>query len=483
MGGRHSPGRNSSVTRNAVTHSSLSACRNSLKECVQANLFAGNEFCARGNRRIDSTSLTAGEAMKLIWFSHFVPFPPRGGNLQRSFNLIRQASRSHEVQLLALNLQGESVAQIEEDRRALKQYCESVEIYNLPFHWRGARWWLEATCSPRFSRPFSCRALFSNAILARWERLLSAHPGALLHFDSIDLALYATSAGNFARVLNHHNCESAMAYRQAANEKNLIQRVYMQQQAAKLAAEERSLCASFNVNTVVSEQDRKLLEAIQPNGRYHVVENGVDTEYFKPAAADPEAHTAIFTGLLGWGPNISAMEFMVRSVWPKVKERFHDARLYLAGKHPPERLLAWPKEDSSIVVIPNPEDMRPWLARASISVCPILEGGGTRLKILDALAMGKPVVSTIIGCEGLRVTHGKDILVADTPEDFAAQIAQLFENAELRRRIGVAGRQLVEEEYSWEVIGRQLEDAYRCAAQNDPRLGAHESGARQKTQR
>jgi len=401
--------------------------------------------------------------VKLIWFSHFVPFPPRGGNLQRSFNLIRQASRSNEIHLLALNLQGEPRAQTEEYAEALRQYCKSVEICGLPFPWRGARWWFEAAGSPAFSRPFSSRALFSKTILARWEMLLDAHPDALLHFDSIDLALYADSARNFRKVLNHHNCESAMAYRQAANEKNPIQRMYMRQQAAKLAADERTLCASFNVNVVVSDQDRKLLEAIQPDGRYYVVENGVDTDYFKPTADDPEPHTAIFTGLLGWGPNISAMEFLVRSVWPKVKERFHDARLYLAGKNPPEHVLAWPKEDSSIVVIPNPDDMRPWLARASVSVCPILEGGGTRLKILDALAMAKPVVSTTIGCEGLRVTHGKEILVADAPGNFADAIARLFESVELRGRIGAAGRELVEREYSWEVIGRQLEDAYAVA--------------------
>jgi glycosyltransferase involved in cell wall biosynthesis len=404
--------------------------------------------------------------MKLIWFSHFVPFPPRGGNLQRSFNLIRQASRSHEIHLLALNLQGERRVQTEEYAGALGQYCESVEICDLPFPWRGARWWFEAAASPAFSRPFSSRALFSKTILGRWELLLKTRPDALLHFDSIDLALYADSARNFRKVLNHHNCESAMANRQAANEKNLIQRMYMRQQAAKLAGDERRLCASFNVNIVVSDQDRKLLEAIQPDGRYYLVENGVDTEYFKPAAADPEAHSAIFTGLLRWGPNISAMEFLVRSVWPRVKERFHDARLYLAGKNPPARVLAWPKEDSSIAVIPNPEDMRSWLARASVSVCPILEGGGTRLKILDALAMGKPVVSTTIGCEGLRVTSGQDILLADEPLEFAAQIMQLFENADLRRRIGVAGRHLVEQRYSWMVIGRQLEKAYASALES-----------------
>jgi glycosyltransferase involved in cell wall biosynthesis len=403
--------------------------------------------------------------MKLIWFSHFVPFPPRGGNLQRSFNLIRQASHSYEIHLIALNLQGEPSPHLRGYEAELKQYCESVDFCELPFAWRGARWWAEALCSPAFNTPFSCRALFSRTTRARWKQLLDAYPDALLHFDSIDLALYVDPAKDFRKVLNHHNCESAMAYRRAKNEKNPIQKKYMQMQAAKLANAERSLCARFDVNTVVSEQDRELLHAIQPEGHYHVVENGVDTNHFVPVITEVEAHSVIFTGWLGWSPNVSAMNFLVQRVWPEVKEKFLDVRLYLAGKNPPAHVLQWMKEDSSITVIPNPEDMRPWLARAAVSVCPILEGGGTRLKILDALAMGKPMVSTTIGCEGLRLTHGENILVADTPRDFAAALVQLFENEELRRRLGAAGRALVAREYCWERIGQQLAETYRCALQ------------------
>jgi polysaccharide biosynthesis protein PslH len=422
---------------------------------------------ARSSKTHNGSSMTEQRPMKLIWFSHFVPFPPQGGNLQRSFNLIRQASQSYEIHLLALNLQGESPQQLRSYEAELKRYCESVEICELPFPWRGGRWWAEAMCSPLFSAPFSCRALFSKTILARWKQLLKTHSDALLHFDSIDLALYADSAKDFRKILNHHNCESAMTYRQAGNETNPVQKKYMQLQAAKLANAERSLCATVDVNTVVSQQDRELLQRLQPEGHYHIVENGVDIHYFVPVSTEAEPRSAIFTGWLGWGPNVSAMNFLVQKVWPQVKEKFPDARLYLAGKNPPEHVLRWPKEDSSITVHPNPKDMRPWLARAAVCVCPILEGGGTRLKILDAMAMGKPMVSTTIGCEGLRVTPGENILVADTPRNFAEGLVQLFENEELRRRMGAAGRSLVEREYCWERIGQQLQQAYCCAAKSN----------------
>ncbi len=403
--------------------------------------------------------------MRLLWFSHFVPFPPRGGNLQRSFNLIRQMSNSHEISLVALNFLGEPPQQLLEYSSELKKYCESVEIWELPHTWRGVRWWAELLWSPLFRDPFSCRALCSRLLLSRWEHKLASHTGALLHVDSIDLVLFSGATNGFRKVLNHHNCESAMAYRRAQREPNPLKKAYLRLQAQKLADLERSMCANFDVNTVVSEQDLHLLRANHPRAHIHIVENGVDTSYFIPGSAQEEPRRLIFSGSLDWQPNLSAIRFLVREVWPYIKARYPDARLYLAGKNPPASVLRWAAHDSNIVVVANPDDMRPLLARAAVYVCPILEGGGTRLKILDAMAMAKPVVSTTIGCEGLRVKHGENILVADAPQEFADNVIQLLENKELRHQLGNAGRSLVEREYSWERIGQQLEKAYRCALQ------------------
>ena len=149
--------------------------------------------------------------MKLLWFSHFVPYPPRGGNLQRSFNLIRQMSNSYEISLVALNFQGERPQQLREYSSELKRYCESVEIWEMPHPWKGLRWWAELFWSPLFRAPFSCRALFSRENLLRWEKTLGEHSGALVRLDSIDLAMFAGAANGSRKVLNHHNCESQLA--------------------------------------------------------------------------------------------------------------------------------------------------------------------------------------------------------------------------------------------------------------------------------
>jgi glycosyltransferase involved in cell wall biosynthesis len=230
-----------------------------------------------------------------------------------------------------------------------------------------------------------------------------------------------------------------------------------------LARLEREACNLFNVNTVVSERDAHFLRNQSPEAHIHLVENGVDTRYFSPCRHEEQPGSLIFTGSLNWHPNVNALRFFAREIWPLIKHQCSGAHLYLAGRSPHSSLLDWARRDPSVEVAASPDDIRPWIARACVFVCPILEGGGTRLKILDAMAMARPVVSTTIGCEGLRVTAGENILVADTPQDFASKVVNLLENSDRRRQLGAAGRTLVEKHYDWEIIAHQLHLAYRCA--------------------
>jgi glycosyltransferase involved in cell wall biosynthesis len=407
--------------------------------------------------------------MKLLWLSHFIPFPPRGGNAQRSFNLIRQMSSSHDITLVALNFFDEPRAKLVSYKQALERYCKHVEIWDLAYRWRGGRWWAEMVLSPLFGVPFSCRALFSQRNYRRWEKILRQSPEALVHFDSIDLALFATAMNGYRKVLNHHNCESAMAYRRAQRESNWFKRVYLRLQADKLARLETSICCKFDVNLAVSDQDAQLLHTNALTAHFHTVENGVDTRYFTPAGVPEQPLSLIFTGSLDWHPNFSGICFWVREVWPRIKSSFPDARLRIAGKNPPQEITRWPETDSTISVVANPVDVRPLIAQSAVYICPILEGGGTRLKILDAMAMGKPVVSTTIGCEGLGVTHGENILLADDPGNLAHQISRLLSSEQLRRQLGNSARALVEQHYDWEKIGGQLQKAYICALHPEAR--------------
>jgi glycosyltransferase involved in cell wall biosynthesis len=146
-----------------------------------------------------------------------------------------------------------------------------------------------------------------------------------------------------------------------------------------------------------------------------------------------------------------------------LKRQCPGIRWYLAGRSPAEAVIRIAKSDPDITLVPDPEDIRPWIWKGAVFICPIIDGGGTRLKILDALGMGKAVVSTSIGCEGLGVKHGENILVADTPQDFATQVLRLLDDEGLRKQLAVNGRTLAGRRYEWPAIGSRLEGAYQCA--------------------
>jgi glycosyltransferase involved in cell wall biosynthesis len=401
--------------------------------------------------------------MRVLWLSHFIPYPPIGGNRQRSFNLIRNVSRRDEVSLIAFNLLNEPDKQLVDYQIELKKYCASVEFWSMPLRWRSIQWWAKSAVSPLLHDPFASRAFWSKRVAERWKNALLGHIGAVLHIDSPDLALFTDLATNFSKVLNHHNCESAMADRRAQLDQNAIRRFYLRAQAHKLNELEQRICPRFDVNTVVSESDALLLRARAPNAHFHVVENGTDLTYFQTSHLPIEPKSLIFAGSMNWYGNISAVQYFASEVFPLIQKECKDAHLYLAGNSPPKWVLEWAAQNGSVTVVPSPADIRPWLDRAAVFVCPIFDGGGTRLKILDAMAMGKAVVSTSIGCEGLRVKNGENIMVADGPKEFASAVLCLLENDALRLQIGAAGRVLVEKEYSWERISLELQQAYRCA--------------------
>lgn len=400
---------------------------------------------------------------KLIWFSHFIPFPPRGGAPQRSFNLLRNVAQDNEVTLVAFNMHAADPGQLEECRREFSRYCARVEFWEPPFRWRSTEWWWRLALSPALPAPYSCYSLWSLSHERRWQQLLQEVQPTLVHVDSIVLALYFSGPQSCPHVLTHHNCESAMMLRRAELHPNPLARLYLHNQARKFVRLEREMCHRFPVNVVVSEQDGQGLVSQDSRMHVHVVENGTDTEYLTPVSGQEEPDSLVFAGNLRWYPNVSGLEFFVDRVWPLLKPQRPGLRLTLAGREASDSFVRWASRDPAITVVPDPADIRPWVARGWVFICPILDGGGTRLKILDALAMGKAVVSTTIGCEGLRVDPGKNILVADSPSGFAAEVLRVLGSAELRQQLGAAGRALVEQQYDWRAVSHQLRRSYDCA--------------------
>jgi glycosyltransferase involved in cell wall biosynthesis len=400
--------------------------------------------------------------MTLIWLSHFIPFPPRGGAPQRSYHLLRQTSRHHETILIAFNrpvVEGET---LEAYSAELRKFCADVEIWELPFPWRGARWWAGLLGNAMQTLPHACEVYRSQALLHRWDDILRTHSDALVHIDSSDLAAFVPAAMGHRVLLNHHNCESAMAERRARVEPNLAKRFFFTTQSKRQAALERNLCAAVAVNAVVSPEDGECLRRECPSAHVHVVANGTDTDYFTPDPKSIKPNTLVFAGSLGWYPNVSGLRFFRSRIWPKLKQCVPGLECILAGKSPVPELKGWATSDSAITLVDSPDDIRPWIARGGVFICPIVDGGGTRLKLLDAMSCGKAIVSTEIGAEGLGLESGKHAMIAESDDQFVDMTLSLLRDSSLRSLLGRNARVYVESHFGWDTIGKSLEAAYDC---------------------
>ncbi len=400
--------------------------------------------------------------MRVLFLSQIVPYPPHGGVLQRGYNVIRQLGQHAEVHLLAF-VHPEALPTPEtlaESRVELSRFCRSVEYFPIWAKKSAAHKVLALSVSVVSGQPFGAIAHRSAAFRQRIEAVVRQQPFDIVHVDTIGLAGFVDlDAPPAATVLTHHNIESMLMARRAEVEPGRAARTFLRREAAKLDAAERRLSPRFDVNIVMSENDGESLRALAPAAKTRVVANGVDTEYFTPAE-DCGAPVLIYGGGMNMFANRDAVLHFLREVWPIVKAAEPAVRFLAVGQDPPPELTALAAQDSRIVVTGYVADIRPYIAQATVYVVPLRVGGGTRLKVLDAMAMGKALVSTTLGCEGLAVTAGEHLLVADTPADFAAAVVALLGDRARRAELGRAARRLVERDYAWPAIGRQLLTAY-----------------------
>jgi glycosyltransferase involved in cell wall biosynthesis len=211
---------------------------------------------------------------------------------------------------------------------------------------------------------------------------------------------------------------------------------------------------------VVSHADGRALEDLVPGLESAVVPNGVDTTYYSPADGEHETDTTlIFTGKMDFRPNVDAVLWFGQEVLPLIRKEIPGVRFNVVGRNPHPRLRHL-GEESYITLTGYVDDIRPYIAQAGVYVVPLRVGGGTRLKVLEAMSMRKAVVSTSLGCEGIEVTHDQDLVIADEPRVFAKSVVELIEDRKRRRDLGLAARQLVESEHDWRQIAPLLEQVY-----------------------
>jgi glycosyltransferase involved in cell wall biosynthesis len=287
---------------------------------------------------------------------------------------------------------------------------------------------------------------------------------ALVQHERIDVVvsdfLFAAAnvplGGTAPVVLFEHNVEYLIWKRLSGLERNPIKKLLFEIEWRKLRNKESELCRRSNLTIAVSEEDRERLATLAPGARTRAIPTGVDTSYFAPAGRPPIPSRLVFSGSMDWHPNEDAVIYFGETILPRIRAQEPDASFAIVGRNPTQKL-----RDAAgrlgMIVTGTVDDVRPYLDEAAVYVVPLRAGSGTRMKIFEALGMAKPVVSTTVGAEGLALTDQKEFIAADDPADFAAAVVHLLHNEARRNELGLAGRALVVERYSWEQVAREFE--------------------------
>src|SRR5437660_4986520 len=251
------------------------------------------------------------------------------------------------------------------------------------------------------------------------------------------------------KILFTHNVEAMIWRRHYEVARNPLWKALSWREWKTMAAAERRYLQKADHVLAVSDNDRdEFLRFLDPS-KITVIPTGVDVEYFKPNPEPAAPHSLVFTGSMDWLPNEDAIFYFVKEILPLIRQQVPGVSLCVVGRKPSPRLQQLAATETNIELTGWVEDIRPFMARGSICIVPLRIGGGTRLKIFEAMAMAKPVVSTTIGAEGLPVRHGENILLADTAEGFARETIELLRNPARRKQIGLAAHKMVVENYSW----------------------------------
>lgn len=419
--------------------------------------------------------------MNILMLCPYPPFPPHGGGTMRIYQLIRGLAAHHSLTCLSFVPDPAAEAAL----APLRAICRVVTVVGPPPRSILQRAWTTISSG----LPDMALRNLAPAYTAALRELLAQQQFDIIQAESIEMAGYLQLAKSLVSpqkspllVLDQFNAEYLLQKRAALNSlaavarsrapkaiaRNLAGGLYSLVQWAKLAAYERRVMRQGDAVVAVSEDDARILAKLAPKTQIGVVPNGVDTAEFRreqsgglPTEAGP---TVVFSGTLDFRPNIDAVSWFAAEAWPLVLAACPQARFVVVGRRPAPALQQL-AQAGLLTLTGEVPDARPYMAKATVYVVPMRIGGGVRLKLLEALSLEAPIVSTSMGAEGVAgLASGVHCLLADSPADVAAAIVRLIRTPELGRQLGTAGRELVCQSYDWSTIIPRLEQLYRTAS-------------------
>jgi glycosyltransferase involved in cell wall biosynthesis len=389
--------------------------------------------------------------MKIVWVKANKILPVHSGGDLRSFNILRQLATKHGVTFFSY-YDGPVDSEYE---RALEEQlpgsvCVSTGREQGSSFTRGVDY-LSHLAQPA---PYAVSRFRSDKVKDRLAGCVAEREPDVIVLDFLDAAINFPKHSTIPTVLFQHNVESEIWRRHANNGSSGVKKLMYRLEFSKMLRYERAAVAEFDHVIAVSEHDKQLMSAWAGPRRITVVPTGVDTEQFCPGQPVPSQKPLVtFVGAMDWEPNVDAVKYFCAEIWPQVLEKVPQAKFRIVGRNPDGRVTAL--AGSSVEVTGRVPSVVEHLREAAVVVVPLRVGGGTRLKIYEAMAVGKAVVSTSVGAEGLDVHHERDIVLSDTATNFAESVTALLQNPDYRERVGRTAAELAAK-YGWPTIGARF---------------------------
>lgn len=396
--------------------------------------------------------MTDSERLRVLIVTPSLPYPLVWGFGIRVYQIIKYLAERHDVTLLAY-----AGPHDRDNTAALEQTGATIHtvVRNEPT--TAAK--RQAQLTSMFSRKsFQWQSLESTAMQTAIDHLLATE-----HFDIIQVESSQMTGFEFNSsaplLVDEHNIEYELLYRTFTTERSALRKVYNWVEYRKFRHEEQQSWKHSDGCILTSDREEAMLRQVSPRTTTLVVPNGVDIDAFQPTVGVRDPNSIVFVGVMHYRPNVDAAIYFAREIMPRLQRERPNLTFSIVGGGPPDELLRLASKN--IVLTDRVPDTRPYVAHAGVVVVPLRMGSGTRLKVLEGLAMGCAMVSTSVGCEGIAVQDGEHLLVADDPVAFARSVLRLLDDEALASRLGRNGRALVEERYSWPSVLRQLEDFMR----------------------
>lgn len=407
--------------------------------------------------------------MKILWLKSELLHPVDKGGKIRTYQMLKHLKKQHDITYLSLVSHSEP----NESFELASQYCN--RLVSVPWsesERHSARFYRDLAFNLFSPFPFAIEKYRSVEMQRAIEREITENDFDVVVCDFLVPSINLPLECPIATVLFQHNVESLIWQRHYQTQTSKIKKAFFHSQWQKMLHYEATTCRRFDAVAAVSVADRDMMREQFGLSEVYDVPTGVDIDYFTPQGSERDPFNLVFTGSMDWMPNEDAIIYFVEEILPRISHSIPGVTLTVVGRNPSKRLQSLASANRQILVTGRVSDVRPYIDRASAYIVPIRVGGGTRLKIYEAMAIGKPVISTTIGAEGLPVRDGEELLIADSAQDFAQAVIRSLTDEAFAAAISEQAQHTVCEQFGWNRAADALAKICEIAASKRTRKRA-----------